>query len=172
MYNTFDIRLKSGRFEMCLSPILFLAFLANRELNARIPHGLHWTVWNICIIFGSLQSRHKSKYRAQVVPAMQTYLSSEIFESPDSRLTWNSHVLSATLTDSRALSSNLNLLNFFLESRWEFSLIWPGLAIVAESWRKLLWEPTLSNSHPHLADVSKNLTPHPFLCPLATPQQT
>ena len=65
-----------------------------------------------------------------------------------SRLAWNSHALSATLMhsqqlscalgDSHALSSNLNLLKFFLrvvESFFSFGQ--RSVMIVAESWRKL-----------------------------------
>ena len=69
-----------------------------------------------------------------------------------SRLAWNSHALSATLVR----------LNFFLESRREFSLVWPEVMIVDESWRKLSWEPTLSISHPRLAmqALHKGLVQH------------
>ena len=41
----------------------------------------------------------------------------------------------------------------FLESCREFSLVWPRLMIVDESWRKLSWEQTLNNYHPRLTQA-------------------
>ncbi len=48
----------------------------------------------------------------------------------------HSHRLSCALIDFERV-------HIFHESRWEFSLVWPELVIVDESWRKLSWESTL-----------------------------
>ena len=81
-------------------------------------------------------------------------------ESSNSRshLAWNSHTLASTLMSSHWLWTSSN---FSSDSQWEFSLIWPELMIVHESWRKLSWESTPINFHPDLAHA---LVFHASLC--------
>ena len=58
-----------------------------------------------------------------------------------SRLAWTlmcSHRLSSTLVDSRALSSNLNLLKFFMRVVESFPSFGPRFMIVDESWILIL----------------------------------
>ncbi len=58
----------------------------------------------------------------------------------------HSHRLSCALIDFERV-------HIFHESWWEFSLVWPEIMIVDESWRKLSWESTLISSHPRLAQA-------------------
>ena len=55
-----------------------------------------------------------------------------------SRLVWNSRAVSAIFVEFHVLSSNLNLLKFFLKVVESFSLVWPEVMIVDECWRKLM----------------------------------
>ena len=86
--------------------------------------------WEFKLSLRSRRSCWRAKAKSPATQASSNY---------HSRLAWKSHALSATLTASYALSSHL-----IHESRREFSLVWPEVTIVDESWRKLSREPTLS----------------------------
>ena len=88
-------------------------------------------VWTLILVWSELKSQAQT--RTRVVESLNSH----------SRLAWNSHALSATLIDSHALSSNLNLLKLFLRVVESFLSLGSRLIIVDESWIKLSWERTL-----------------------------